>query len=153
MRSFSQYRENICFSECCANAVEPIVGSITYEPPVFEQALFTKSELGSVQFGDITRILLHSKDYVKKLGLAPVEDLLSQLNSSSPSESVPDSELFERIVPRYCQSPSEKVSFLKDLLSRLDSSTNSYKELKARYDSAVEALASKSVSKDKEKEE
>lgn len=121
--------------------VEPQEHQPIYQPSVYDEALFEADCNGNIQFGDITRILLHDTKYRKRFGENVINDILRELHptKSTVQDSMTDEQRFESVISRHCQTVSERQYVLDQMLKSGQAMSDDLKSMIEAAKSAKES--------------
>lgn len=128
MRNFAILKDIVRFpSNTSILEGEPI-----FEAPAFVDCLHESMLDGSIMYRDMTSVLQDVDKYISRVGPSVVQDLILQLQPKplQTMDSLTDSQRFECIVSRHCQTISERSQLLEYL-------SNNHSDLVSRYQMEV----------------
>lgn len=88
-----------------------------YQPSVYDSVMYDESPDGDLIQCDMTQILLNQEKYRNLLGDMNVNNILAQMHPtpSTAMDNMTDGERFDCVIPRHCQTMSERQAVLQQL--------------------------------------
>lgn len=114
MRSFAYKNPDYIKNEIVPELVED---NPCYQSSAYDAVMYDKTPDGDLIQADMTQILLNQEKYRRLLGDMNVQNILAQMHptQSTVMDGMTDSERFNCVISRHCQTMSERQAVLQQL--------------------------------------
>ena len=112
-----------------------------YQASVYDSVMYDETLDGDLIQCDMTQILLNQEKYRRLLGDMNVQNILAQMHPTHSTfmDGMTDEERFNCVIPRHCQTMSERQAVLKHLANEKSELTKYVEAMLAEQPSAPDS--------------
>jgi len=135
MRNFAYKNSDFIKDDVVPELIE---GNPCYQASVYDSVMYDESPDGDLIQSDMTQILLNQEKYRRLLGDMNVQNILAQMHptQSTIMDGMTDTERFECVISRHCQTMSERQAVLQQLANEKSELTKYAQTMLAEQSSA-----------------